>query len=226
MNQHIAQMTLVVADYDEAIDFYTKKLNFDLIEDTPLTDTKRWVVVKPKGAKEGALLLAKSANETQEKSVGNQTGGRVFLFLHTDHFDRDFDNLLNNHIKIINGPRLEEYGKVAVFEDLYGNLWDLIEPSNKAEYFYSTAILKIKEVEKVSFALDELKILRQYTLLEAGNVSFDIKQSKEDPTVIVIWECFKNEASFQEHLQSAHLATFLKKDLVTLKNGYQTVNIY
>ena len=151
MNQHIAQMTLVVADYDEAIDFYTKKLNFDLIEDTPLTDTKRWVVVKPKGAKECALLLAKSANETQEKSVGNQTGGRVFLFLHTDHFDRDFDNLLNNHIKIINGPRLEEYGKVAVFEDLYGNLWDLIEPSNKSEYFYSTAILKIKEVETFLF---------------------------------------------------------------------------
>ena len=226
MNQHIAQMTLVVADYDEAIDFYTKKLNFDLIEDTPLTDTKRWVVVKPKGAKEGALLLAKSANETQEKSVGNQTGGRVFLFLHTDQFDRDFNNLLNNHIKIINGPRMEEYGKVAVFEDLYGNLWDLIEPSNKSEYFYSTAILKIKEVEKVSFALEELKILRQHTLLEAGNVSFDLKQSKEDPTVIVIWECFKNEASFQEHLQSTHLETFLKKNLVTLQNGYQTVNIY
>lgn len=225
MNQHIAQMTLVVADYDEAIDFYTKKLNFDLIEDTPLTDTKRWVVVKPKGAKEGALLLAKSANEKQAKSVGNQTGGRVFLFLHTDHFDRDFNNLLNNHIKIINGPSLEEYGKVAVFEDLYGNLWDLIEPSSKSEYFYSTAILKIKEVEKVSFALDELKILRQHTLLEAGNVSFDLKQSKEDPTIIIIWECFKSEASFQEHLQSAHLATFLKKDLVTLQNGYQTVNI-
>ena len=226
MSQHIAQMTLVVADYDEAIDFYTKKLNFDLIEDTPLTDTKRWVVVKPKGAKECALLLAKSANETQEKSVGNQTGGRVFLFLHTDHFDRDFNNLLDNHIKIINGPRLEEYGKVAVFEDLYGNLWDLIEPSCKSDYFYSTAILKIKEDDKVSLALDELKILRRHTLLEAGNVSFDLKQSKEDPTVIVIWECFKNKASFQEHLQSAHLATFLKKNLVTLQNGYQTVNIY
>ena len=226
MSQHIAQMTLVVADYDEAIDFYTKKLNFDLIEDTPLTDTKRWVVVKPKGAKECALLLAKSANETQEKSVGNQTGGRVFLFLHTDHFDRDFNNLLDNHIKIINGPRLEEYGKVAVFEDLYGNLWDLIEPSGKSDYFYSTAILKIKEVEKVSFALDELKILRQHTLLEAGIVSFDLKQSKEDPTTVIIWECFKNEASFQEHLQSTHLANFLKKDLVTLQNGYQTVNIY
>jgi quinol monooxygenase YgiN len=171
-------------------------------------------------------LLAKSANETQAKSIGNQTGGRVFLFLHTDHFDRDFNNLLDNQIKIINGPRIEEYGKVAVFEDLYGNLWDLIEPSSKSEYFYSTAILKIMEVEKVSFALDELKILRQHTLLEAGNVSFDVKQSKDDPTVIIIWECFKNESSFQEHLQSAHLANFLKKDLVTLQNGYQTLNIY
>ncbi len=226
MSQHIAQMTLVVADYDEAIDFYTKKLNFDLIEDTPLTDTKRWVVVKPKGSKECALLLAKSANEMQAKSVGNQTGGRVFLFLHTDHFDRDYNNLLNNHIKIINGPRMEEYGKVAVFEDLYGNLWDLIEPSNTSDYVYSTAVLKIKEVENISIALNELKILRQHTLLEAGNVSFDLKQSIEDPTIIIIWECFKNESSFQKHLQSTHLATFLKKDLVTLQNGYQTVNIY
>ena len=226
MNQHIAQMTLVVADYDEAIDFYTKKLHFDLIEDTPLTETKRWVVVKPKGAKECALLLAKGANEEQKKSIGNQTGGRVFLFLHTDHFDRDFNNLKENNIKIVNGPRIEEYGKVAVFEDLYGNLWDLIEPSVTSEYFYSTAILKIKENEKISFALDELKILRQHTLLEAGNVSFDLKQSKEDQTVIIIWECFKNESSFQDHLQSEHLANFLKKDLVTLQNGYQTLNIY
>jgi quinol monooxygenase YgiN/catechol 2,3-dioxygenase-like lactoylglutathione lyase family enzyme len=225
MNQHIARMTLVVADYDEAIHFYTKILHFDLIEDTPLSETKRWVVVKPKGAKECALLLAKSANEAQTKSIGNQTGGRVFLFLHTDHFDRDFKNLLDNHIKIIHGPSMEEYGKVAVFEDLYGNLWDLIEPSGKSEYFYSTAILKIKEVDKVSSALDELKILRQHTLLEAGNVSFDLKQSKEDPSVIVIWECFKNESSYQEHLQSEHLTTFLKTDLFTMQHGYQTVNI-
>jgi quinol monooxygenase YgiN len=120
---------------------------------------------------------------------------------------------------------MEEYGKVAVFEDLYGNLWDLIEPSGKSEYFYSTAILKIKEVDKVSSALDELKILRQHTLLEAGNVSFDLKQSKEDPSVIVIWECFKNESSYQEHLQSEHLTTFLKTDLFTIQHGYQTVNI-
>jgi quinol monooxygenase YgiN/uncharacterized glyoxalase superfamily protein PhnB len=225
MNQHIAQMTLVVADYDEAIDFYTKKLHFDLIEDTPLTETKRWVVVKPKGAKECALLLAKSANETQTKSIGNQTGGRVFLFLHTDHFDRDFNNLLDNQIKIINGPRMEEYGKVAVFEDLYGNLWDLIEPSVTSEYFYSTAILKIKENEKISFALDELKILRQHTLLEAGNVSFDLKQSKEDQTVIIIWECFKNESSFQEHLQSEHLKLFLEKDLFILEKVFPTKDL-
>jgi quinol monooxygenase YgiN/uncharacterized glyoxalase superfamily protein PhnB len=225
MNQHIAQLTLVVADYDDAIEFYTKKLHFDLIEDTPLTETKRWVVVKPKGAKECALLLAKSANETQTKSIGNQTGGRVFLFLHTDHFDRDFNNLLDNQIKIINGPRIEEYGKVAVFEDLHGNLWDLIEPSVTSEYFYSTAILKIKENEKISFALDELKILRQHTLLEAGNVSFDLKQSKEDQTVIIIWECFKNESSFQEHLQSEHLKLFLEKDLFILEKVFPTKDL-
>jgi len=225
MNQHIAQMTLVVADYDEAIEFYTKKLNFDLIEDTPLTDTKRWVVVKPKGAKECALLLAKGANEEQKKSIGNQTGGRVFLFLHTDHFDRDFNNLKENNIKIVNGPRMEEYGKVAVFEDLYGNLWDLIESSVTSEYFYSTAILKIKENEKISFALDELKILRQHTLLEAGNVSFDLKQSKEDQTVIIIWECFKNESSFQEHLQSEHLKLFLEKDLLILEKVFPTKDL-
>lgn len=126
MSQFIAHIALVVSDYDEAIDFYTKKLHFDLIEDTVLSETKRWVLVAPKGSKECKLLLAKAV-ENQVNAIGNQSGGRVFLFLHTDDFDRDYQNLLDKNIKIFREPSNEEYGKVCVFEDLYGNLWDLIE---------------------------------------------------------------------------------------------------
>ncbi len=128
MNQQIAHIALVVNDYDDAIEFYTKKLDFDLIEDTTLSETKRWVLVKPKGNGHCCLLLAKAANELQSTRVGNQTGGRVFLFLYTDDFNRDYANLLLHDIKIVRPPSQEEYGTVAVFEDLYGNLWDLIQP--------------------------------------------------------------------------------------------------
>ena len=128
MNQQIGQIALVVRDYDEAIKFYTEKLHFDLIEDTRLSTTKRWVLVRPKGGDSCCLLLAKAANEEQLSRVGNQTGGRVFLFLHTDDFKRDFQNLLDNEIEIVRQPSKEEYGTVAVFKDLYGNLWDMIGP--------------------------------------------------------------------------------------------------
>lgn len=129
MNRKIAQLALVVADYDEAISFYTKKLKFELVEDTPLSQTKRWVVVRPKGEGGCQLLLAKAADEEQRSRVGNQTGGRVFLFLYTDDFDRDYQDLLKEGVEIIREPSVETYGKVAVFADLYGNWWDLIEPS-------------------------------------------------------------------------------------------------
>lgn len=128
MRQRLFQITLVVDDYDKAIAFYTGKLHFILIEDTILSETKRWVVIAPPGSKECCLLLAKAANDEQRSRIGNQTGGRVFLFLHTDNFQRDFENLKANNISIIRGPVVEPYGTVAVFEDLYGNLWDLIEP--------------------------------------------------------------------------------------------------
>jgi catechol 2,3-dioxygenase-like lactoylglutathione lyase family enzyme len=128
MNQQIVQIALIVKDYDEAIEFYTQKLNFDLIEDTDRGKGKRWVVIKPKGEGGCNLLLAKAKNEEQLKAVGNQTGGRVFLFIHTDDFDRDYDNLLKQNIKIFRTASVEDFGKVCVFEDLYGNLWDLIEP--------------------------------------------------------------------------------------------------
>lgn len=131
MKQTFHAMALVVRDYDEAIEFYTKKLHFDLIEDTRLSETKRWVLVRPKGS-EGSLLLAKAASEEQASRIGNQTGGRVFLFLHTDNFDRDYQNLQVHQVKIVRGPVLEAYGKVLVFEDLYGNLWDLIEPNSNS----------------------------------------------------------------------------------------------
>jgi catechol 2,3-dioxygenase-like lactoylglutathione lyase family enzyme len=128
MNQRLAYITLLVDDYDKAIDFYTSKLNFKLIEDTTLSETKRWVLVKPYGSGDCCLLLAKAANEQQKSMIGNQTGGRVFLFLHTDNFQRDYQNLLNNGIKIVREPVEEKYGIVAVFQDIYGNHWDLIEP--------------------------------------------------------------------------------------------------
>jgi uncharacterized glyoxalase superfamily protein PhnB len=130
MKQSLAQITIVVRDYDEAIEFYTKKLHFDLIEDTQLSETKRWVLVRPKGSEGCRLLLAKAKNNSEEKSIGNQTGGRVFLFLHTDDIERDYQNLLNHDIKIIRPLTKEPFGTVAVFEDLYGNLWDLIQPIN------------------------------------------------------------------------------------------------
>src|SRR6476660_1127010 len=128
MNQRLAQIALVVNDYDEAIRFYTGKLNFILIEDTVLSETKRWVIVSPKGSGGCRLLLAKAANEEQKSRIGNQTGGRVFLFLYTDDFWRDYDMMLTNGIKFVRSPAEETYGTVAVFEDLYGNLWDLIQP--------------------------------------------------------------------------------------------------
>lgn len=127
MNQHIAHIALVVNDYDEAIAFYTQKLNFTLVEDTKLSETKRWVMVKPKGDGQCCLLLAQAATEEQKTRVGNQTGGRVFLFLYTDDFWRDHQNMLEQKINFVRPPVKEEYGTVAVFEDLYGNLWDLIE---------------------------------------------------------------------------------------------------
>ncbi len=129
MNQRLVQITLVVDDYDKAISFYTEILHFTLVEDTVLSETKRWVRIAPPGSKECCLLLAKASGEEQKSRIGNQTGGRVFLFLHTDNFQRDFDNLKANDIAIIRGPVVEAYGTVAVFADLYGNLWDLIEPN-------------------------------------------------------------------------------------------------
>lgn len=129
MKQRIAHFALVVKDYDEAIAFYTQKLKFQLLEDTPLSETKRWVRVAPPGSAECGILLAKAANEQQAACIGNQSGGRVFLFLHTDNFDRDYQNLLEQQIKIVREPVKETWGKVLVFADLYGNLWDLIEPT-------------------------------------------------------------------------------------------------
>lgn len=126
MNQRLMHIALVVADYDEAIAWYTQKLGFKLIEDTTLSEVKRWVLIQPPGEGSCQLLLAKAATDEQKSRVGNQTGGRVFLFLHTDDFERDYENLRQQAITIVRGPSQEEYGKVLVFEDLYGNLWDLI----------------------------------------------------------------------------------------------------
>jgi len=128
MPQHLALITLVVADYDEAIQFYTERLGFTLIEDTALSPDKRWVVVAPPQSAGSGLLLAKAADEEQRSRVGNQTGGRVFLFLHTDDFRQDYERMQTKGVRFIGAPREEAYGTVAVFEDLYGNRWDLLQP--------------------------------------------------------------------------------------------------
>lgn len=128
MSQQLSHISLLVRDYDEAIEFYTKLLGFDLIEDTRLSETKRWVRVAPKGATT-SLLLAKADGETQTNRIGDQTGGRVFLFLNTDDFDRDFKLYQERGIEFVREPIKESYGIVAVFRDLYGNLWDLIQPN-------------------------------------------------------------------------------------------------
>lgn len=129
MPQKIAHIALVVKDYDEAIKFYCEKLDFQILEDTRLTEDKRWVLIAPKGAAECSILLAKAANDKQHSSIGNQTGGRVFLFLSTDNFWQDYNKMLDRNINFIRPPKEESYGLVAVFEDLYGNLWDLIQPN-------------------------------------------------------------------------------------------------
>lgn len=128
MKQYISRIALVVRDYDEAIDFYTQKLRFELIEDTQLSEVKRWVVVAPPGSKECCLLLAKAKNEKELAAVGNQTGGRVFLFLYTDDFWRDYERMTAEGIEFVRPPAEEPYGIVSVFKDLYGNLWDFIQP--------------------------------------------------------------------------------------------------
>lgn len=126
MKQFIAHITVVVADYDEAIQFYTEKLSFDLIEDTLINENKRWVLVRPKGSLECCLLLAKAVGEEQQRSIGQQTGGRVFLFLRTDDFWRDYRAMQDKNINFVREPRVESYGTVAVFKDPFGNLWDLL----------------------------------------------------------------------------------------------------
>ncbi|WP_196889485.1 VOC family protein [Aureivirga sp. CE67] len=130
MKQSIIHLALVVKDYDEAIDFYTKKLNFELIEDTyqPEQD-KRWVVISPPNSSGATILLAKASNEEQENAIGNQTGGRVFLFLKTDDFWRDYEAMKSKGIEFTRDPIEADYGTVAVFKDLYGNQWDLLELS-------------------------------------------------------------------------------------------------
>lgn len=128
MKQSIVHIALVVNDYDEAIDFYTKTLNFELIEDTyqPEQD-KRWVVVAPPGSSGTTILLARASKPEQERFVGNQTGGRVFLFLNSDDFWRDYNDMVEKGVEFVREPKQADYGMVAVFKDLYGNLWDLLE---------------------------------------------------------------------------------------------------
>ena len=129
MKQHLAHVALVVREYDEAIDFYTKVLNFRLVEDTYVPEQdKRWVLVAPPNTSGCMLLLARATSDDQRAAIGNQAGGRVFLFLYTDDFHRDYQQMVDRGVNFVRKPKTESYG--TVFEDLYGNLWDLLEPSD------------------------------------------------------------------------------------------------
>jgi catechol 2,3-dioxygenase-like lactoylglutathione lyase family enzyme len=128
VKREIAQLALVVRDYDEAIAFYRDRLGFTVLEDTRLSETKRWVVIAPEGSSGCRLLLAKAQGDEQLSRIGNQTGGRVFLFLHTDDLDRDHQRLKQQQVRVVREPSEEPFGKVLVFADLYGNLWDMIQP--------------------------------------------------------------------------------------------------
>ncbi len=128
MPQHIAQLALLVDEYDRAITWYTTSMNFELIEDRPLSDTKRWVVVAPKGSNTSRILLARATTSQQVAAIGDQCGGRVFLFLHTDDLLRDHAHMIKAGVEFIRGPEQQPWGLVAVIRDLYGNLWDLIQP--------------------------------------------------------------------------------------------------
>ena len=130
MPQSLAHVAFLVRDYDEALAFFTESLGFRLVEDTPLPAGKRWVLVAPPGSYGTNLLLAKAATPEQLQQVGKQTAGRVFLFLHTDHFWRDYRLMQAANVKFLESPRQEPYGTVAVFEDLYGNKWDLLQPAD------------------------------------------------------------------------------------------------
>ena len=221
MSLKLKHIAIVVQDYDEALLYYTQKLNFVIIEDTKLSEEKRWVVVSPSNSSDCSFLLAKAVNEEQKNSIGDQTGGRVFLFLNTNNFEKDYQNLIASNVKIIRKPKNEIYGRVAVFQDLYGNLWDLIEPKTN-KLFYSTAILNIKDENNVSFAISELIKLKNASNAELGNISFDIHQSDENVQKIIIWECFKNEDAFNQHLGSKHFQDFIKLNFVEFEKGYTT----
>src|SRR5579859_7180446 len=127
MKQTLGHVALVVRDYDEALAFFTHTLHFRIVEDTRLSEEKRWLLIAPPGSQGASLLLARASTPEQASRIGNQTGGRVFLFLHTDDFWRDYNKMIGRKVKFVRPPREEPYGTVAVFEDLYGNLWDLLQ---------------------------------------------------------------------------------------------------
>lgn len=226
MNQKISHISILVDDYDKAIEFYTKNLNFVLLEDTIIDTTKRWEKIAPNKNSKFSLLLAKASNQLQKARIGNQTGGRVFLFLNTNEFEKDYENLKNRNVKIIREPKIESYGKVLVFEDCYGNLWDLIEPlEEKKERFYTTGILKVIEHQNIEKTKKALIELQNHTKNEIGNLTFEIQQSIVNDSEYIIWECFENETEFKKHLVSEHLKKFLELNLVEFINVYETKKI-
>jgi quinol monooxygenase YgiN/catechol 2,3-dioxygenase-like lactoylglutathione lyase family enzyme len=226
MHRKIKHISLIVNDYDKAIDFYTQKLDFNLIEDTKLSENKRWVLISPKGNSDFSLLIAKASNEIQKATVGNQSGGRVFLFMNTDDFDRDYNRFKKKGIEFVREPKTEPYGKVAVFRDLYGNLWDLIEPVTSSEnHFNSTGIIELKDGIRIKAAKEELKKLALKTKNEFGNITFDVQQLTENQNRFIIWESFKDEKAFNTHLNSVHFKEFSDKQMFEFIKGYTAEKI-
>lgn len=226
MNRKIKHISLIVNDYDKAIDFYTQKLDFNLIEDTKLSENKRWVLISPKGNSDFSLLIAKASNDIQKATVGNQSGGRVFLFMNTDDFDRDYNRFKKKGIEFVREPKTEPYGKVAVFKDLYGNLWDLIEPVTSSEnHFNSTGIIELKDGIRIKAAKEELKKLALNTKNEYGNITFDVQQLTENQNRFIIWESFKDEKAFNTHLNSVHFKEFSNKQMFEFIKGYTAEKI-
>ncbi len=221
MNRTIKHSTLTVQEYDEAINFYTQKLDFNIIEDTKLSEDKRWVLISPKGTSNFSLLLAKASNEIQKASVGNQSGGRVFLFMNTDNFDRDYHQFKTAGVEFVREPIVESYGKVAVFKDLYGNLWDLIEPvAQNKNYFKTTRIIQLKDGINIETGIKALKILMLDTRNEEGNITFEIEQSIENETEFITTTCCKDKESFDLHLQSLHYKEFEMKQVFIVTKQY------
>lgn len=228
MEQNIKLITLLVDDYDKAIEFYTTKLKFELAEDTERSSTKRWVRVTPKGGNGPDLLLAKADNEVQTNLIGKQGGGRVFLFLFTDNIKRDHKNLVENCVKIAQEPIVHEYGTVLIFEDLYGNRFDLIEPIKKTE-ITTTYLVKLTDLsQNEAFILAISKIREVLQKKESAQIDLQslssINESKPDHTYSIVLK-FPSQAEYESFLKAEYFKELLESKLIIIEQSFTSEKI-